>query len=136
MLSLCHEMVLGEKIRIRDPVFPKIRESRFWREIIKHFCTNLWIFMRKIANIIVLIDSNISSEAEGQIHFQKHKNFKNSWQVFFLHPIFEDTICSITYWVLNYYPCDLHQNTVTTIPWENCNLSGEEITCKLRRMVG
>ena len=39
--------------------------------------------MRKIANIIVLIDSNISSEAEGQIHFQKRKNFKNNSQVFF-----------------------------------------------------
>ena len=40
-----------------------------------------------------------------------------------------------TYRRSNYYPCDSHQNTVTTIPWENCNLSGEEITCKKNEVI-
>ena len=43
-----------KKFRIQDPVFPKIRKNRFWREILKYFCKNVRIFMWKIFEIIVL----------------------------------------------------------------------------------
>ena len=62
-------------------VFPKIRKNRFPVKMIKKYVwKNIRIFMWKIAEMIILnnfknpVSSNIlSSEEEGQSHFQKRR---------------------------------------------------------------
>ena len=67
-----------KKFQIRGPVFPKIRKNLFWREIIKYFCkkySNFHVENRRNNSAKRLYKSSniLSSEEEGQSHFQKRR---------------------------------------------------------------
>ena len=67
----------AKKFRIRDLVFPMIRKTRFWREIINYFCKKYLNFhvenRRNNTQRLYRSSKILSSEEKGQSHFQTRR---------------------------------------------------------------